>query len=321
MKNCRLFFVIPSLIAVVLFSLPDLSESALITEYNPIFLAGRDSRGAARIAIRKYKKDGVPFLLLVDPFSFGTSIIEASSFAPGGDTIPGRVDGNPYVRALDRYSAPPRGLQNHGLVHGESPMTGVFLTIDMCPSAKPFERGFFLTLAEAASHRGSAVPVAVAITGKWLKTHGEDFAWLVERIREGKLAVTWINHSATHPYNPDAPMDKNFLLTPGIDFEKEVLDTERLLLENGLIPSPFFRFPGLVANGALVGKLRKLALIPIGSDAWLAKGETPVNGSVILVHGNGNEPLGISMALRLLKVMGEARLLPLREAFSSQTGD
>jgi len=62
-------------------------------------------------------------------------------------------------------------------------------------------------------------------------------------------------------------------------------------------------------------------LIPIGSAAWLAKGETPRAGSLILVHANGNEPEGI----RLLQIFfakqrdsfrrGDTALLPLRDAF------
>ena len=84
-----------------------------------------------------------------------------------------------------------------------------------------------------------------------------------------------------------------------------------LLLENGLIPSPFFRFPGLVADGGLLEKLRQLSLIPIGSDAWLAKGENPANGSFILVHGNGNEPQGVRKLLPLLRGENHLRLLPL----------
>jgi len=62
-------------------------------------------------------------------------------------------------------------------------------------------------------------------------------------------------------------------------------------------------------------KLQQLSLIPIGSDAWLAKGEQPRPGSFVLVHGNGNEPAGIARVMPLLRE-GGLRLLPLREAFA-----
>jgi len=154
------------------------------------------------------------------------------------------------------------------------------------------------------------------MTGSWLANHRDELAWLVGQIREGKLAVTWVNHSYSHPYEPKAPLERNFLLTPGSDFEREVLATEQLLLENGLLPAPFFRFPGLVADGRLLEKLRRLALIPIGSDAWLAKGENPTSGSFILVHGNGNEPQGIKKIMPLLRKEEGIRLLPLGRAFA-----
>ena len=42
-------------------------------------------------------------------------------------------------------------------------------------------------------------------------------------------------------------------------------------------------------------------LIPIGSDAWLAKGQKAMPGSIVLIHGNGNEPIGVNDFISLLK--------------------
>lgn len=44
-----------------------------------------------------------------------------------------------------------------------------------------------------------------------------------------------------------------------------------------------------------------LGLIPIGSDSWLSKGQSPINGSIVLIHANGNDPVGVSDFLILLK--------------------
>ena len=137
------------------------------------------------------------------------------------------------------------------------------------------------------SRNGEPVPIGIAVSGEWIKKHGEEFKWLA---KERKLRITWINHSYTHPYSKDLPLKENFLLSQGVDFEREVLETEKLLLENGITPSPFFRFPGLVSNSGLAEKLKRLSLIPIGAQSWLAKKETPEKGGIILVHGNGNEP-------------------------------
>ena len=65
--------------------------------------------------------------------------------------------------------------------------------------------------------------------------------------------------------------------------------------------------------------VNELSLIPLGSDAWLAKGEAPRKGSFILVHGNGNEPKGVKLLLPILRNK-EFRLLPLPAAFAGKVG-
>jgi hypothetical protein len=48
-------------------------------------------------------------------------------------------------------------------------------------------------------------------------------------------------------------------------------------------------------------KITAYGLIPVGSDAWLAKNQKPQNGSIVLVHANGNEPYGIKQFFRLIR--------------------
>ena len=97
------------------------------------------------------------------------------------------------------------------------------------------------------------------------------------------------------------PFSMNFLLKKGIDIDKEILKNEVTMIENGLIPSVFFRFPGLVSDFDIFKEVIAYGLIPIGSDAWLAKGQKPGPGSIVLIHGNGNEPLGIKKFFKLLQ--------------------
>jgi peptidoglycan/xylan/chitin deacetylase (PgdA/CDA1 family) len=127
-----------------------------------------------------------------------------------------------------------------------------------------------------------------------------------------------VNHSYDHPHTPKVPLEHNFLLSPGVNFRAQVLRTEVALLEHRLVPSPFFRFPGLVANAELIDQLRALSLIPVGTDAWLAKGQRPRSGSFILVHGNGNEPAGVSRLLRFMHARPDIALLPLPTAFADR---
>jgi len=56
-----------------------------------------------------------------------------------------------------------------------------------------------------------------------------------------------------------------------------------------------------VSNHQVVDKVLEYGLIPIGSDAWLAKGQAVHNGSIVLIHGNGNEPMGIKDFMKLLQ--------------------
>lgn len=259
-------------------------------------------------------------VLAVDPDTLKTTVIPASSIDFFQFVLRDQWRPSPYYQALIRHTAPPCPLQNDGLIQADTSVAGAFLTVDLCPSRKPFEKRLFEGLFDLWQNRNEPAPVGIAMTGAWLKAHEEDMQWLLNKVREKKVAITWINHSHTHPYDRVKPLNKTFLLTPGIDFKQEVLATEIMLLEQGLLPSVFFRFPGLVSDCNLVKQLRKLSLIPVGSRAWLAKGERPTEGSIILVHGNGNEPQGIDILLDLFKekkeafTQGKQKLLPLNSA-------
>jgi peptidoglycan/xylan/chitin deacetylase (PgdA/CDA1 family) len=109
----------------------------------------------------------------------------------------------------------------------------------------------------------------------------------------GALAITWTNHTYTHPYKKGVAEDENFLLTPGVDPDFEIEETEKLLIANGGVPSVYFRFPGLVSSSELMKSVAAHHLISLGADAWLALAQTPRDGSIILVHPNGNEPKGL----------------------------
>jgi hypothetical protein len=102
-----------------------------------------------------------------------------------------------------------------------------------------------------------------------------------------------------------------------------VLENEKAMLAAGITPSVFFRFPGLVSRPALVARVVAFGLVPLGSDAWLAKNEWPREGSIVLGHANGNEPLGVRRFLQLLRDEREAirakswQLLDLRESVTA----
>ncbi|GAB4296874.1 MAG: hypothetical protein Fur0034_06380 [Desulfuromonadia bacterium] len=228
-----------------------------------------------------------PYLLMLLLIA---SVMDAAAETP----LPPRL----RQEIIDRLAQGSVPLQNGGVRRVDGSQ-GVAITVDLCPSSKPLDRPLFTRLV--ALSRIHPAPVAIAVTGRWLDTHPDDFRWLREMERSHLLDITWVNHSDTHPYEPSLPLSRTFLLTEGIDLEREITAVEEKLRREGVTPSPFFRFPGLVADRRTFDAVLSRGLIPIGSDAWLAKGEEPRGGSIILVHGNGNEPPGVARLLTLLE--------------------
>ncbi len=195
----------------------------------------------------------------------------------------------------------PGYLENAGLTHSINPKKGHFLTVDMCPSVKTFEKTFFLQLVSLAKNKGTPFPIAISMTGLWMLSHVHKFNWLLQMQRENKLDITWINHSFSHVYFEDLSQSENFLLFSQINLENEILTTELLLLKHKQLPSVFIRFPGLIGNKSLLQTIQSYGLIPVGADAWLFRDQRPKDGSIILVQGNSNEHLGIEKVMVYLK--------------------
>lgn len=294
----------------------------VITDYHQTFVPGYNNKNELRIAIRMYYFDNTLYYLVVNPQNFATESIpvvdfrlrkakkQTTPYAPMDDLM-----ATPYMKAVAKYTLPPYVLQNYGAKHAETHLGGVFLTVDLCPSINPFEKNFFATLVRISELTNKPFPVAISISGLWIIFHGEEFEWLLKQVKEKKLEITWVNHSFSHPYYEDLPLEQSFLLEPHTNVDAEILATEKLLLEHEQLPSVFFRFPGLVSNEELVLKLYKYGLIPVGTDAWLAKDEIPQAGSFILVHGNSNEPQGIEKLMPLLRDKNQQWLSLPRQAF------
>lgn len=293
-----------------------------ISDYRVIFKPYRDSAGSVNIAIREYYQNDTQYLLTVDTTTFKTKVA-ASTEIDFKTPVPEYVLKNtPLVRTLAKHTAEPFPLDNDGVRGADSPVEGWFLTVDMCPSLREMEKGFFERVMSLPQSKNGPVPVGIALTGVWANNHQAELQWLRDQETAGRLEITWINHSYSHPYDSRQPYSKTFLLTPGVNFRHEVLAMEELMLSKGIKPSPFFRFPGLISDQSLIETLREMSLIPLGSNAWLAKGETPRPGSIVLVHGNGNEPREIELWFGLLAKyrhdweIGNLRWLPLGQAFT-----
>jgi hypothetical protein len=298
----------------------ELPAAGRISQYRLVFQPFFDDQGTLLAAVRQFRRADEERFFVLDPVRFEWHETAAAKVLSSRTATAEDWRKTPFARALDRHTSPPYPLQNDGLREADQPMPGFFLTADLCPSKKPLDRRSIE--ATAALPLKTPVPIALMVSGLWIQRHEVDLAWLKEQDAKGRLRITWVNHSYAHRYDPAAPLERNFLLMAGTDFTAEVLSLESLLVENDLIPSPFFRFPGLVSDRRLIERLRELNLIPVGSSAWLAKGETPQPGGIILIHANGNEPDGVRLLLTFYEShreafsRGDLSLLPLREALT-----
>jgi hypothetical protein len=255
-------------------------------------------------AIRRFQDSGKTYLLLVNTDELETKVDEASLYElhpmPMAEARLHYYKST-YEIALKKAEQQSKSIQDAGIQSGMPKETGITLTADLCPSSRPLDRRIFTDIFEQFQKVERPVPIALSITGIWMRDHQTDLAWLKEMTAKSEIAITWINHSFNHRVSRTLPLKENFLLEPGTDINFEVLGTEQAMLKNGLLPSVFFRFPGLVSDQQLIYKITDFGLIPIGSDAWLAKGQQPQAGSIVLIHGNGNEPVGVNDFIALLK--------------------
>ena len=292
-----------------------------------VYFADASSGSKQAMVLRRFTKDARECYLAVDLNTLQTEITPVSIVPVKTDKLEilqQRYSSTPYFRALLRARQQGLSLQDAGIVQGYPQEKGITLTIDLCPSHKPLDRVIFTSLINEFKKIETPVPLALSVSGRFMLTHAADIQWLKNLADAGELNITWINHTYNHHYTPNVPLQQNFLLKPGTDIDFEILGTEVAMLQHGLTPSVFFRFPGLVSDQAVVDKVLAYCLIPVGSDAWLAKGQPANAGSIVLIHGNGNEPLGVRDFLQLLQknreaVLGKQWLLyDLRESLDNE---
>ncbi|GAA4320860.1 palindromic element RPE3 domain-containing protein [Mucilaginibacter gynuensis] len=256
------------------------------------------------VVLRSFESEGKSYFLLVEPSTLETKVNDASLYrvTPMPLTQLRKVfNSTTYAKALNKADQQSVNIQDAGIESGMPKEAGVSLTADLCPSHRPLDRRIFTDIFNEFKGIEQPVPVALSVTGTWMNKHQQDLQWLKQMQQNGEIHITWINHSYNHRVSSTLPLKQNFLLEAGTDINYEVLETEKAMLQNGLLPSVFFRFPGLVSDQQLVMQITGFGLIPVGTDAWLAKGQQPHAGSIVLIHGNGNEPVGVNDFINLLK--------------------
>jgi hypothetical protein len=295
-----------SLIACLLFSVSTVRAQQNfmnITNYR-IYYGWAHSYPQDWLILRRFENNQKDYLLMVNPQTLQSKVNESSFYQVKPMTLNESrtfFKNTPYERAISKAEKQSVSIQDAGIERGMPAETGISLTADLCPSHKPLDRRIFTTLFAEFKKVENPVPIALSVSGLWMLHHEQDLEWLKRLCDHGEVRITWVNHSYNHRVSKTAPLKENFLLEPGTNFIYEVLATEELMLKNGLVPSIFFRFPGLVSDQELVYKITDYGIIPIGSDAWLAKGQQAQAGSIVLIHGNGNEPVGVEDFIKLLQ--------------------
>jgi hypothetical protein len=243
------------------------------------------------IITRSFEDKAKRYYLATNTHTLQTRIIPAESIAPHTDDTHFKT--SLFAKALNHATMQHvKGGEPHARTQKPK---AVFLTMDMCPSRKNGYESDFIAHLVALNGK---TPIAVAISSAWIEHHLREF----EALRSNPLLdITWVNHTHTHFYDKTLSNDKNFMLHVSTDVAHEILALEKTLLEKGITPSVFFRFPGLIADAKLMKELRETyVLIPLGADAWIAKHEVVKEGSIVLIHGNKNEPEGILMLEHML---------------------
>ncbi|QHV94110.1 polysaccharide deacetylase family protein [Spirosoma endbachense] len=257
-----------------------------------------------QIILRQWQQNRQLRYLTVNPQTLETAIVALPSSnvqpLPWAKLAP-QFQKTPYLRAIRAEQQRDQNLQDAGLERADTTERGFSLTIDLCPSNKPLTRSVFEQLIAAFEPEEKPIPITITITGLWMARHAQDLAYLKGLVSRGDLAITWVNHSYYHHYDPRLPLSVNFLLEPNTNLTNEILLNEQAMIKNGLTPSPFFRFPGLVSDKFVFDRVLAFGLLPIGCDAWLAKNQQPKQGSLVLIHANGNEPVGIADFIRLIR--------------------
>jgi hypothetical protein len=311
---------------VIIFSvfLPRFFFGQRIREYQPVLyiVQYKNSNAPEELAVRSFISDTQQVFLIIQPDSMITRICPAGNYTIKATTwkyLRKQWALKPYIKALVEARHHDAVERNAGIDDYKARDNGISLTIDLCPSRKAMDKRVFLAILKSFQSSKLPVPIGIAISGKWMSQHPDDLDWLKTLVAKNEMDLFWINHTLHHHYSKDVPLDKNFLLSLGTNINSEVLGNEELMLNQGMLPSCFFRFPGLISTKKVFDQILEWGLIPIGSDAWLAKGQYPKSsGSIVLIHANGNEPVGVEEFIKLLhknnaSSSGHWKILDLRE--------
>lgn len=163
----------------------------------------------------------------------------------------------------------------------------IVLTTDLCPTPNDFDRQFYSNLQSISTNYAVKIPVVVFISGGWVKNHSNQLTY----IKKSGLDVIAGNHT----YHHDILTNRESLKR----FTGELTNTEVILLENGVLPSYLFRYPGLVYHKEYMKELGTLSLVSVNANVWM--GTKAKNWGILLVHSNGCASSEVRIFSKFLK--------------------
>lgn len=275
-------------------------------------------RGAVFVVRRKVEVDGTPYLVATDANSLRSYLFESEVLKLR--SVP--IDGEGTLWYQCRQWCDQEARNELGLRHGtREHKPAVSLSVDMCWSLRNSEWEFFDSLAKEVQVEGGSV--ALFMSGRWIDQHPAEMERLIELGRNNRLELSFSQHSYAHP------KEQPFMNSTSLEeFGADMLKVEERLLEWGCVPTVFYRFPGLVHDARHLQKAIAMDVFPVDCDSWMAligkADQTPSelgnaftqpvqSGSIILVHGNSNEHVGIQRWIEWRKEHPDWKLRPLEE--------
>ncbi len=287
--------LIVSLIRLLLFNV-----NAQIINYEKFIGEYIDEDNNSYIILRRFKSNNTYEYLALDPFYLKVFSVKSNKVkkVDWAELEEAYYD-TPYMQL--RRNAKQLNKQNtyanRGIVNVKN-QGKIVITTDLCPTKKSLNYSLYNQIMQR--FQNANIPIGIPVSGKWIEQHPKDLQWLLNNQKQNKVSITWINHSYSHYYDKNLPIENNFMLSKHSNINDEVLGTEKIMLQKEMSMSVFFRFPGLISDKKLYQQVLDYGLIPLGADSWIAKEQNPKDGSVILLHGNGNELIGGKKFIRWL---------------------
>lgn len=179
-----------------------------------------------------------------------------------------------YGRIMEKQERDSRPYGSAGEFHAGPSNRYIVLTSDLCPTPKNFDSQFYSNLVSMKNDRRLPLPLVIFISGGWVMRHPAQ----LEAVK--KSGIDFI--AGNHTYDHQILNRKN---TNNDAFTAELTNTETVMLEHGILPSQFFRYPGLVYNQERMKILDRFSMIAVNANVWM--GTKLRNWGILLVHSNG----------------------------------